>query len=147
MSLCLIWILYGDSWSSFFKILCNDVCERLNSWECLQDFFGLLLTESLTASTLSVHLPARSGIFGPLVKIVYWPFGLKFVYPMINLAFLGIIVKLNFQRNFTCTVLNYFVSKSVTQIIFPLLSKAFWLRINCCYIILFPNLKQKKKHY
>ena len=31
-----------------------------------------------------------------------WPCSLKFVYPMINLAFLGII-KLNFLQNFSCS--------------------------------------------
>ena len=54
VSLCLIWILYGYNWRSFFKILCNHACERPSSWEHLRrDFFGLLPTESFTASTLS----------------------------------------------------------------------------------------------
>ena len=57
VSLCLIWILYGYSWRSFFKILGNDVQERLGSWERLQrGFFRLLPTESLTTSILSGHL-------------------------------------------------------------------------------------------
>ena len=40
-----------------FKIRCNDARERPSSGERLWgDFFGLLPTESLTASTLSGHL-------------------------------------------------------------------------------------------
>ena len=57
------------------------------------------------------QLPAWSRIFCFLVEVVYWPCSLKFVYPTINLAFLGIIVKLTFVQNFVCTVLNVFVSK------------------------------------
>ena len=38
-------------------LLCNDARERPSSWECLRrDFFGLLPTEYLTASTLSGYL-------------------------------------------------------------------------------------------
>ena len=43
--------------------------------------------------TSYIQLLARSGIFCFHVEIVYWPCGLKFEYPMINLAFLEIIVK------------------------------------------------------
>ena len=57
------------------------------------------------------QLPARSGIFCILVEVIYWPCGLKFVYPAINLAFLGMILKLNSVRNFACTILDDFVSK------------------------------------
>ena len=49
------------------------------------------------------QLSARSEIFCLLVEVIYWPYGLKFVYPMINLAFLGIIVKLKFLKNFACS--------------------------------------------
>ena len=44
------------------------------------------------------------------------------------------------------TVLNDFVTKKkiVTQNIFPLLSKAFWLRINYFHSLRFSNLKQKE---
>ena len=41
------------------------------------------------------QLPVRFGIFCRLIEVVYWPSGLEFVYPMINLAYLGIIVKLS----------------------------------------------------
>ena len=57
------------------------------------------------------QLPTRSGIFCLLVEVIYWPCGLKCVHPTINLAFLVIIVRLNFLRNFACTVLNDFISK------------------------------------
>ena len=53
------------------------------------------------------QLHAKSGIFCLIVVVVYWPFGLKFVYLTINLAFLGITS----WRNFACAVLNDFVSK------------------------------------
>ena len=43
---------------------------------------------------------------------------LKTLYPTINLAFLRIIVELNFLRNIAHTVLYDFVSKEVTQYIF-----------------------------
>ena len=57
VSLCLIWILYGYSWRSFFNILCSDAREISNSWEYLwSDFFRLLPVKSLTASTLPGHL-------------------------------------------------------------------------------------------
>ena len=91
MNLCLIWILYGYSWRTFFKILCNDARERPSYWESLQrDFYGLLRTESFIASTLSGYLSVN----------FYWPCGLKFVYPMINLAFLGIIAKVHLPAKF-----------------------------------------------
>ena len=48
------------------------------------------------------QLSARSRIFCLLVGVIYWPWGLKFVYSTINLAFLEIIIKLNFLQNFTC---------------------------------------------
>ena len=44
---------------------------------------------------------------------------------------------------FACTVLNDFVPKeTVTQNIFPILSKVLWSRINNCYSILFSNQKE-----
>ena len=94
------------------------------------------------------QLPARSGIFCLLVEFVYWPCGLKFGSLTINWALLGIIVKLNFPRNFAFTLLNDFVSKwIVTQSIFPFFSQGLWSRINSCYSTLFSNLKQKRTHY
>ena len=53
-----------------------------------------------TVRTFCSQLSARSGIFCLLIKIVYWPCGLKFVYPTINLAFWGIIVKVKNPANF-----------------------------------------------
>ena len=64
---------------------------------CRETFFGLLLTESLTASTLSRHLAVNFkpdlGFSSYLVKVVYWSCGFEFVYPTINLVYLGIIFK------------------------------------------------------
>ena len=83
-----------------------------------------------------------SGIFCRLVVVVYWPCDLKFVYPMINLFFLGIILKLNFLWNYACIVLTDLISKWVMrQNIFLFLSKTWWSRLNSCYSILFSNLK------
>ena len=57
VSWCLIWILYGYYWRSFFKFLCNNAGARPISWERLRrDFFGFLPTESLIPSTSSGHL-------------------------------------------------------------------------------------------
>ena len=47
-------------------------------------------------TTSCSQIPARLAIFCLLIKVVYWPRGLKFVYPAINLFFPEIIVKLNF---------------------------------------------------
>ena len=85
--------------------LSNSARERPSSWERLRkDFFGG------TSDGISHHihivgtscsqLPARSGIFCPLVEVVYWPSRLKFVYPTINLAFLGIIVNVKLHVKF-----------------------------------------------
>ena len=67
---CLIWILYGYNWRSFFKILWMDEQERPNSWEHHQgDFFGLCPTESLTASTFFGELAVN---FLPLVYFCHF---------------------------------------------------------------------------
>ena len=87
----------------------EDARERPSSWERpRRNFFGLLPTESLTASTLSGYLAVDFlpdlGFSTFLMRLC-----MKFVYPTIDLAFLGI--KLNFLRNFARTVFNDFVSK------------------------------------
>ena len=107
-----------------------------------ESFSGLFLWESLSASSLSGNF-AASGIFYLLVEVVYWPCGLKFVYPIINLAFLGIIVKL--PAKFSLHSFEWFCLQisSDTKYFF-LLSKALGSRINCCYSILFSNLKQER---
>ena len=67
---------------------------------------GLFQTsDSITHRTHIVRtscrqLLTRSGIFCPLVDVVYWLCGLKFVYPKINLAFLGIIVEVKLPAKF-----------------------------------------------
>ena len=109
VSLDLIWILYGYSWRSFLKILCNDVLERLNSWEGLRSLSNRISHRIHIVRTPCSQLPAKSGIFCLLLEIVYWPCSLKIVNPIINLAFLGIIVTVkqpakfclyNFERFF-----------------------------------------------
>ena len=70
--------------------------------------FGVTFSDSIRQN-LSLHphckdiLQSTSCeilVFSILVEVVYWPCSLKFVYPTINLAFLEIIVKLNFLWNF-----------------------------------------------
>ena len=80
------------SWWSFFKILCNDARERPSSWERLRWDYRISHPVHIVRTSWS-QLPARTGIFYLLAKIVYWSWNLKFVYPTINLAFGGIIVK------------------------------------------------------
>ena len=66
-------------------------------------FFRLLSIKYLTTSTVRTscrQFPARSGIFCLLVDVAYIPSGLKCVYPMINLTFLGIIVKVKLLAKF-----------------------------------------------
>ena len=92
------------------------------------------------------QLPARFGIFCLLVEIIYWPCSLKFVYPMINLAFLGIIVKVKLTAKFCYPRFEWFCLQISDTKFLPLFSKALWLRINSSYCILFSNLKQKKDH-
>ena len=83
-------------------------------WNVFGGTFSVSFRQNLTPHihwTFCSQLPARSGIFCLFIGVVYWPCGLKFVYLTMNLAFLGIIVKLNLLQNFTCWLLNDFVSK------------------------------------
>ena len=94
------------------------------------------------------QFPTRSEIFCFLVAVVYWPSDLKFVYLSINLAFLGIIVKVKLLRFFFAQFWMIFSPiKSWRKIFFPPLSKALWSRVNSYYRILFSKLKQKEIHY
>ena len=74
-------------------ILSHSVRERQSSWDRIPHHIHIFRTSC-------IQLPARSGIFCLLVKVVYWPGNLKFVYPMITLSFLGIIVKLKLPAKF-----------------------------------------------
>ena len=79
--------------------------------QILGDVFGGTPFDSIShlihfVRTSCNQLPERYAIFCLLVEVVYWPSGLKFMYPTINLAFLWIIIKLNFQWKFACTVLK-----------------------------------------
>ena len=108
VSLCLIWILYGPSWRSFFGILCDDARERPSSWEYLQrNFFGLLPIESLTASTLSGHLAVNfldmSGIF----CLLYEGFFLQTMWLEICVL-LRIVVKVKFPAKFCLHSFEWF---------------------------------------
>ena len=89
------------------------------------------------------QLPARSGIFCLLVEVCYWACGLRFVYTTINLAILGIIVKVKLPAKYCLHSFEWF-SFQIRQNIFPLLSKAFWWRINIYYSKLFfkPEIKR-----
>ena len=97
--LCLIWSLYGYSWISFFFKYSLQRC----TWKTM--FFGtsseiLFRTLSHIFRTPSSQLPARSGIFCLLLKVVYLSRDLKFGYPAINLTFLGIIIKVKLPVKF-----------------------------------------------
>ena len=88
--------------------------ERRSSWEHLRrDFFGLLPTEFLTASTLSEHLAVS---FQPDLGFLpfYWgcllTLWLEICVFNNKFGFSGVIIKLNLLQNFACTVLNDFVS-------------------------------------
>ena len=94
------------------------------------------------------QLPSRSGIFCLLVEVVYLPSNLKFEYPIINLAFLGIIIK--------AKIIRKFLLAQFWMILFP--NK--WCKIffvscprHCnqglilIHCILFSNLKQKTTNF
>ena len=101
----------GTAEDPFFKIICNNAGERLSSWECFQRDIFRLLTISYCihiVRTSCSQLPARSEIFCLVVEIVYWHCDLKFVYPMINLAFLGIIVKVKLGAKFCLHSFKWF---------------------------------------
>ena len=148
VNLCLLWILCGYCWRSFFKIFCNDARERPSSWERLRkDFFGLLPTESLTSSTLSGHL-AVNFLPDQVAEAVYWSCGLKLVYPMINLAFLGIIVKVKLPAKFSLHSFEWFCLQiSSDAKYFSSLAQGIVMRINSWYCILFSNLNQKRRQH
>ena len=117
----------GRNWLTLFY----SARERPSSWQHLRrDFFGLLPTESLTASTLSGHLAINF-----LSDLEFSAFLLRlFTDPVTwNFCTQRIIDKLNFPQNFACTVLNGFVSKSVDcMIIFtnPLRSGRIWHKVS-----------------
>ena len=57
------------------------------------------------------QLSARYGMFCFLVEAVYWPCGLKFLYPTINLAFLELIVKVKLPVKFCLHRFEWFSPK------------------------------------
>ena len=89
-------------------------------------------------------LPARSGIFCLLVEVVYWTSGLKFVPPMINLAFLGIIVKVRLPVKFCLHSFEWFCLQISSEAkYFFLLSKAWCLLV---VILNYFQIWNKKEH-
>ena len=78
------------------------------------------------------QLPARFKIICILVEVVYRPCGWESLYSTIDLAFLGISVKLNLAQSYLHRVEWFYRS-----------SKALWSRINSCYSILFSNMKKR----
>ena len=93
-------------------------------------------------STSCCQLSAKSGIFCFLLEVVYWPCSKKFVYPTINLVFLGIILKVKLLAKFWLYSFEWFCLQIRSDAkYFFLLSKPLRSRINSCYSILFSNLK------
>ena len=84
---------------------------RPNLWI---DFFGLFLTDSLTAFRLTrvfaLSFLPELGISAFLQSLVTDPVARNLCL-IINLVFQEMVVELNFRQNFACTTLNDFVSK------------------------------------
>ena len=88
---------------------------------------------------------ARSWNFCLLVDVVYWTCGLKFMNPMTNLSFLGIIATVKLASKLCLHRFEWFcLPVSSDTKYFTLLSKTLWSTIDSCYCFLFPNLKQKR---
>ena len=88
------------------------------------------------------QLPDRSRIFWLLVEVFYC--SLKFVYPTINLAFLEIVVKVNFPVKFCLHSFKWFCLQINSN------TKYFSSLVQGIVIelLLFSNLKQKRtQHY
>ena len=156
----MIIIYYWDSWREFLLDLDSVWLQLKTLSDSLQwcrwktKYFGGTFSDSFWQN-LSAHLHLQDilqstsyqiRIFCHLVEVVYWPCGLTFVYPTLNLAFLGIIVKVKLLVKFC---LQDFVSKSVTKYFSSLfLGIVIGSRINSWCSILFSNLKQKRtQHY
>ena len=124
----------------------------------LRNVLGGIFSESFRQN-LSLHphcqviLQSTSSqiwdFFFLLVEVVYWPSGLKCVYPTINLAFLGIIVQVKLPAKFCLNNFEWFclLISSVTKS-FSSLVQGIVMRNNSFYCILFSNLNQKRtQHY
>ena len=116
MNLCLIWILYGYSWSCFFKIHCHNAREKLSSCEhLLSDVPGTL------RQNLSLHPHFHDIVQSSSWDILHtcWDY-LITLWPAIDgnqryiWLFLGIFVKVNLPAKFCLhSCLNDFFSKKV----------------------------------
>ena len=98
----------------------NGAHERPSSCELLRrDVFGLRQNLSwhrhyqgiVQPILVGSQLPARSGIFCPLVEVVYCLCGLIFVYLTINLVFLEIVVKVKLLVKFCLHSFKWFCSQ------------------------------------
>ena len=114
------------------------------------DFFGLLPTESFMAYTLSgplaVNFLLRPGVFYLLVEVYYWLRCFKFVYQTINLASLGITVKIKLPAKFCLHSFEWFCLQiSCDTKYFPLLSKAMCEQWLIVVIVYYFQIWNKKK--
>ena len=99
------------------RILCNEASwtERPCSWLHLRmDFFGLFPTYSLTAFrhilslSSGTQLPAIYICFWYLAELVQWSCGWKFMCPLINLAFQGMVVEVELTAKFCLYCFEWF---------------------------------------
>ena len=143
MTLCLIWILYGYSWRSF-KILCNKFLGT--SLERLFWTPNRISHRIYIVRTFCSWLPARSRIFCLLVEVVYWPCGLKFVYPTKNLAFLEIIVKVKLPVKFCLHSFEWFCLQISDAKYFFLSCLRHWDQGLIVVIICYFQIWNKREH-
>ena len=101
----LIWVY---AWSGFCISTPEDLSVRLFPTkhvkdQVLRNVFGGILPDRIfyrvhIVKTSCCQFPARSWIFCLQIKVTYWPCGLRFLYPTINLIFLRIIVKVKHAK-------------------------------------------------
>ena len=113
---CLIWILYGYNWRSFFKILWMDERKRLSSWERPRsDFFWtqpdrISLCVDIFWDLIVNFLPLVD--FCPfLVDFINVPVLLNVFTKRVIWNLWGKLLKLNLLRYLAWTVFNDFVSR------------------------------------
>ena len=113
-------------------------CERPSSLGMSSE--GLFQTPSDRIShrihivrTSCSQLPARSGIFCPLVKVVYWPYGFRFVYQTINLSLPEIFVKLS--AKFCWHNLEWFLSPKWRKLFFAAKNWIFYIDISTFQLV------------
>ena len=97
------WLTLRSTWKTKFLGTSSEGCFRTLS-DRISHRFHIVRTSCS-------QLPGKSGIIYFFVEVVYWLCGLKFVYSMINLAFLGIIVKLKLPAKFCLHSFEWFCLK------------------------------------